>query len=147
MFGKHVSLVFCLASSMNSLSHGPNIRYDSDLYQTAIYTCTSTCFTSNMKDFVEKPMKIKHNVRELGKAVVNYKGTVKWSVLDDQGRTHEFKIPEVHYYHPELPFCLLSPQRLSQVKNDSLGTEALALGKMSNYSGTKEGSNGHAISK
>jgi hypothetical protein len=128
MFSKHVSPVFCLASSMNGFGHGSDIRYNSDLYQIVIDSCESTCFTNNMKDFVEKPTKIKQKVRGLGKAVVNYKGMVKWSVLDDQGRTHKFKIPEVHY-HPELPFLLLSPQRLSQIKNNSLHPGALALGK------------------
>jgi hypothetical protein len=83
------------------MSHGSDIRYNSEMYQIAI--CASTCFTNDMKDFVGKPTKIRQKVRGLGKAVMNYKGMVKWSVLDDKGQTHQLTIREVHY-PPDIPF-------------------------------------------
>jgi hypothetical protein len=74
-----------------------------------------------MKDFCEVPTKINQTVRGLGKTIVEYKGTVLWAILDDQGRRHEFKIPNTHYQR-SLPFRLLSPQRIAQIRHDCDGT-------------------------
>ena len=113
----------CVVSSKSAWngSRGGDIRYDSDSFQIALDNCASTCFTNNMNDFCEKPTKVRQTVTGLGKAIVEYKGTVLWCILDDQGRKHEFRIPNTHY-QPSLPFRLLSPQRIAQVQKDHEGT-------------------------
>jgi hypothetical protein len=134
IFGRHMCLAhitgtqnppmtscYVTPSVQGDSSHGNEIRYEEDSFQIAIKNCASTCFTNSMQDFCEKSLKIRKTVQGLGKVLITYKGTVLWSMLDDQGRQHDFKIPNVHY-HPPLPFRLLSPQRIAQVRKDLAGT-------------------------
>jgi hypothetical protein len=108
-------------------SPGNAIQYDLDSSQIALNNCISTCFTNSMDNFCEKPTKISQTVRGLGKALVTYKGAVRWSSLNNQGRQHNFTISNTHY-HPMLPFRLLSPQRIAQIRKDLAGTGTITSG-------------------
>ena len=52
-----------------------------------------------------------------GTATASHIGTVRWSVEDDQGVTHDLTIPDTRYC-PEAPFRLLCPQHLAQQSNE-----------------------------
>ena len=52
-----------------------------------------------------------------GTATASHIGTVRWSVEDDQGVTHDLTIPDTCYC-PEAPFRLLCPQHLAQQSNE-----------------------------
>jgi hypothetical protein len=63
------------------------------------------------------------------KGTSKWKGTVRWRVLDDNRMEHVLKIPNMLLMEESLPFCILSPQHLSQEhcksKMDTSGTRAI----------------------
>jgi hypothetical protein len=64
-------------------------RYDSDSFLIAIDNCSSRCITNSLDDYIGQPTKVNVRVSGIGGAVTaNYKGTVKWSIEDDDGRVH-----------------------------------------------------------
>ena len=46
------------------------------------------------------------------------KGTVSWSVANDNGEVHEELIPNTHYNEGS-PYCLYSPQHIAQIAKDN----------------------------
>ncbi|CAB9503016.1 unknown protein [Seminavis robusta] len=95
-------------------------EYDADSVLIAIDNCSSRCITNCMKDFIGKPTKVNVTVQGIGGTVTaTYKGTVRWSIKDDDGRVHHFVIPDT-YYNPSTPYRLLSPQHWAKVAEDNL---------------------------
>jgi hypothetical protein len=87
---------------------------DSDSFLIAIDNCCSRCITNSLDDFVSTPANSTTSVRGLGGSVAMLKvGTVKWSILDDNGTNTEFIIPNV-YYNANAPCRLFSPQHVAQ---------------------------------
>ena len=70
-----------------------------------------------MKDFVGEPQEISTKVVGIGEATSTYIGTVRWLIVDDQGRKHELLIPGTRFQEG-LPFRLLCPQHIAQVYDD-----------------------------
>jgi hypothetical protein len=87
---------------------------DSDSFLIAIDNCCSRCITNSLDDFVSPPASSTTSVRGLGASVDMAKvGTVKWSMLDDNGTNTDFIIPNV-YYNAAAPYRLFSPQHVAQ---------------------------------
>lgn len=102
-------------------------RYDSDSFRIAVDNCATRSFTNSLDDYVEPPTKCNGMVHGIGQATIKLKGTVKWTIQDDIGRRHDFVIPDV-YYQPSLPWRLLCPQQLAQIRKDIEGTGCTTLG-------------------
>jgi hypothetical protein len=94
---------------------GEQTRFDSDSKPIAIDNCSSLCLTNSRSDFIPGTVK-SCNVRILGvggRVKCKVKGTVSWTIEDDQGRAHDIIIPHTPL-HPDLPHRLLSPQHWAQ---------------------------------
>ena len=91
---------------------------DSDSFLIAVHNCTSLCMTPSLQDFVKPPRPTPTTITSMGgTATASHIGTVRWSVEDDQGVTHDLTIPDTRYC-PEAPFRLLCPQHLAQQSNE-----------------------------
>ena len=100
-------------------SKAPNsIRFDSDSFQIAIDNCATSCFTNEMQDFIKGTVKQTNTkIMGIGNATSTCVGTVRWRIVDDQGRRHELQIPGTRYQE-SLPFRLLCPQHVAQTYKD-----------------------------
>jgi hypothetical protein len=101
----------CLSAS----ALGDNTRFDSDSKQIAIDNCSSRCLTNSRADFLPGTV-TGCNVAILGvggRVKCNVKGTVSWTIKDDQGRAHEILIPDTPLC-TALPHRLFSPQHWAQ---------------------------------
>jgi hypothetical protein len=94
--------------------------FDSDSYPLLLDNRASKCLTNVFADFVDTPRKTTAQIKGIGdtKVPATYKGTVRWSFEDDEGKVHEFFIPET-YYSPSVPGRILSLQHWSQAANDN----------------------------
>ena len=59
------------------------------------------------------------NVKGIGGKMVKatMKGTVRWLLANDKGQVHEEYITNTNF-HEDCPYCLYSPQHISQIAND-----------------------------
>jgi hypothetical protein len=101
--GMNLLLITCmLAASLQGTT-----AFDSDSKQIAIDNCSSRCLTVSRRDFLPGTLR-KCNVQVAGVGGTikcNVKGTVSWTVKDDQGRAHDLIIPDT-------PMCEALPHRL-----------------------------------
>ena len=105
---ENIALVSSLANPL------PVPMFDSDSYPVLIDNCCTACITNCIRDFCEEPRLINSSISGIGGPIgITHQGTIKWSLLDDQGRAHTFRIPNA-YYAPKAPHRLLSPQHWSQ---------------------------------
>ena len=105
-------------TSPNSEDSGA-IPFDTDSFQILIHNCCSACITNNLNDFEGKPVKVNARVKGVGGAInLSHKGTVRWSIQDDEGRSHTFLIKD-SFYARNAPCRLLSPQHWSQNATDN----------------------------
>ncbi|CAB9528228.1 unknown protein [Seminavis robusta] len=110
-------IMYSLSGDMNRNSE--DHQYDADSVLIAIDNCSSRCITNSMKDFIEDPVRVNVKVQGIGGSVTaTYRGTVPWSIEDDNGRVHHFVIPHT-YYNPSTPYRLLSPQHWARVASDN----------------------------
>ncbi|CAB9505787.1 unknown protein [Seminavis robusta] len=110
-------IAFSLSNQNNQSAE--DHQYDADSVLIAIDNCSSRCITNCMKDFIGKPTKVQVKVQGIGGTVTaTYKGTVRWSIEDDDGMVHHFLIPDT-YYNPSTPYRLLSPQHWARVADDN----------------------------
>jgi len=92
------------------------MEFDTDSFEILIDNCCSHSLTNNKNDFIEPPVKSKVKVRGYnGQTSSTMVGTVKWKILDDNGKTHNLILPET-YYSPTVETRLLSPQHWAQVR-------------------------------
>jgi hypothetical protein len=115
----------CALASKSKVNHMP--PFDSDSFTIAIDNCASECFTNDVADFISKE-RITGTVRGIGQQQVKWKGTVRWRILDDQGRRHTFTIRNV-VLNTDLPFRLIAPHVLAQQRGDEEGTGCITLGR------------------
>ena len=104
-------LITCLSASAIQTT----TAFDSDSKQIAIDNCSSRCLTNSRRDFLPGTIQ-KCNIAVMGvggSIKCRIKGTVSWTVEDDQGRPHDIIIPDVPM-SAELPHRLLSPQHWAQ---------------------------------
>ena len=92
--------------------------YDTDSFLIAIDTGCSYCMTNSKAHFVGKTEPIRLRVKGIGgEGTATMKGTVVWSVTNDEGQIQELRIPNT-YYNKDAPYCLLSPQHMAQATKD-----------------------------
>ena len=117
-----LSSIFCsLQASTTAVN---DHRYDSDSFLIAVDNCSSRCITNSLQDYVQPPEKVNVRVKGIGGSVTaTYKGTVKWSAEDEDGRVHTWYIPDT-YYNEFTPYRLLSPQHWAQTQRNGRGTWA-----------------------
>ena len=86
-------------------------RFDTDAYDIGIDNRCSGCISHKIEDFVGPMIDSKKSIKGFGGSrTTNVKtGTIKWSWLDDNGKSHDFKIPN-SLYVPSGSVRLLSPQ-------------------------------------
>ena len=94
----------------------PTLQFDSDSFPIGIDTFASAFMSPQITDFVPgtlKPLPARKSVQAYGKdgpkIDVTMKGTLKWTVEDNDSRTHEFRINN-SLYVPDGNMRLLSPQ-------------------------------------
>jgi hypothetical protein len=109
------SMRLLMVTCMSAASFQVTTAFDSDSKQIAIDNCSSRCLTVSRRDFLPGTLR-KCNVLVSGvggTTKCEMKGTVKWTVEDNQGRAHDILIPDT-------PMCealshrLLSPQHWAQ---------------------------------
>jgi hypothetical protein len=92
--------------------------FDTDSFAIMVDNCTSTSITNSLSDFIEQPKQTGMKIKGIGgNTDATMVGMVIWKVQDDQGQTHNIKLPNT-YYTTSAPYHLLSPQHWSQVAND-----------------------------
>jgi hypothetical protein len=92
------------------------MEFDTDSYEILIDNCCSHSLTNDINDFIEPPIKSKVRIRGYNGQTTSTKvGTVKWKIQDDNGKIHNFILPDT-YYSPTVETRLLSPQHWAQVK-------------------------------
>jgi hypothetical protein len=109
------SLRLITVTCMVGLSVSYTTPFDSDLKQVAIDSCSSRCLTNSKKDFVPGTVR-KCNVSVIGVGGTErcaLKGTVRWTVADDLGRSHDLLMPDTPLCS-NLPTRLFSPQHWCQ---------------------------------
>jgi hypothetical protein len=95
--------ISCFAASVL----GEQTRFDSDSKPIAIDNCSSQCLTNSRSDFMPGTT-TRCNVAILGvggQVKCNVKGTVSWTIEDNQGRAHNIIILDT-------PMCPGLPDRL-----------------------------------
>jgi hypothetical protein len=102
-----------LAAFMSHADTDDGSTFDTDSYPIAVDAGASKCMTNNKGDFIGTPVQVHMDIHGLGRITATLKGTVRWSIEDDQGIVEHFDIPDT-YYCPDLPIRLLSPQHWSQ---------------------------------
>jgi hypothetical protein len=97
--------------------------FDSDSYDILVDGGATTSITNNLlNDFVKPPQKTSIRIKGFNGTSSNARaGTVKWTILDDNGVCHVLKIPGT-YYVESCPMRLVSPQQYSQQIKDHRGT-------------------------
>ena len=74
--------------------------------------------SSYIEDFIDVPQPTNESVHGVvGSTNNNKKGTIQWSIEDDDGKTHVIRLPNLLYV-PETNIRLLSPQYWSQTAKD-----------------------------
>ena len=95
------------------------IPFDSDSYPILIDNCCTACVTNEMNDFEGTLQKVQTRVNGVGGAIMlTHKGTIKWTIEDNEGCSHTFRIRN-SFYAPDAPCRLLSPQHWSQNAEDN----------------------------
>jgi hypothetical protein len=89
--------------------------FNSDSKPIAIDNCLSRCLTNSSRDFLPGTVEgCKVAVSGVGGLIrCKKKGTVSWTIKDDQGRLHNVLIPDTPMCS-ELPKRLFSPQHWAQ---------------------------------
>jgi len=78
-----------------------------------------------LKDYIEPPIKSKVKIRGYNGSTNSTRvGTVKWKIKDDNGKVHNFILPNI-FYSSSVETRLLSPQHLAQVRNKGRDTYCL----------------------
>ena len=101
-----------------------DLGYASDSFLMAVDNCCSACITNCLDDFIGPTREIIAKVKGIGgvQIVATRKGTVRWNLMDDDGKVHTFLI-HGSFYHENSPYRLLSPQHLAQsCYDDDRGT-------------------------
>lgn len=121
---KRLPSVFAAPSSKAGMSEGETskvMRFDTDSYLLVVDPGASYSMTNNCNDYIPGTVEEVHvPVDGVGTTVSRKRGTVRWRIQDDDGKTFEFIIPGV-YHLPTLSTRLFSPQHWAQVNKTKGG--------------------------
>jgi len=100
-----------------------SVTFDTDSAPIGIDNRCSGCISHVLADFADDLRNCNRAIKGFGgQRITNVKiGTLHWKWEDNEGRIHEFNIPN-SYYVPEGKVRLLSPQHWSQTQKDRRGT-------------------------
>ncbi|KAI2493485.1 hypothetical protein MHU86_21066 [Fragilaria crotonensis] len=118
---KHFSQLECLTAIIAMKAkhaHQDEVaRFDTDAKAIRIDNCASYCI-SNDKETSSPSQEGQQEPQGLGGTLADiYSGTIKWSIEDDDGVTHDIVIPN-GLYVKDSPSKLLSPQHWAQTAQD-----------------------------
>ena len=100
---KHLQTKQLLAYTASQSAQSRDAIFDSDSYAVLIDNCCTACITNCVHDFCNLPQKTRSSISGIGGPIgITLQGTLKWALLDDQGRRHTFLIPNA-YYVPSAP--------------------------------------------
>jgi hypothetical protein len=106
--------------------YSTSVRFDTDSFKVKIDNCCTQTMSGFKDDFVTDTLVSIHGEHVIGfantKTAITHKGTVKWTVADDDGVSHDICIPN-SYFVPGCDIRLLSPQHWSQESNDNHPTQ------------------------
>ena len=89
--------------------------YDTNSFLIGIDNHASYSMTNSKKDFISTPTKVNVRIKGIkGHSTSAHRGTVKWTIQDDNGKPHDIILPDT-YLIDSLPIRLLSPQHMAQV--------------------------------
>ncbi len=92
------------------------MEFDTDSFDILIDNCCSHTLTNDINDYIEPPVKSSVRVRGYnGSTNSTMVGTVKWKIRDDNGKVHNFILPNT-YYSSSVETRLLSPQHWAQTR-------------------------------
>ena len=92
--------------------------FDSDSYLIGIDNHSSKSISNKQSDFVGSIRPCNGVLNGIGgRLKIKGKGTIRWSILDDDGHKHSIKIHDCLYV-PDAAIRLLSPQQWSQQSSD-----------------------------
>jgi hypothetical protein len=75
--------------------------FDTDSYPIVVDAGASKCMTNDKGDFIGTPAEIHMDILGLGWITAILKGTVRWSIKDNEGIVQHFDIPDT-YFCPDL---------------------------------------------
>ena len=92
------------------------MELDTDSFDILIDNCCSHTLTNDINAYIEPPVKSSVRVRGYnGRTNSTKVGTVKWKIKDDNGKIHNFILPNT-YYSSSVQTRLLSPQHWAQTR-------------------------------
>jgi hypothetical protein len=117
----HQAQFYALTSTTSNLPDTLDtihLTFDTDSRSIKVDNCSSSSISSYLDDFFGTPTPSNLQVRGIGGTASNIStGTIVWRIKDDEGVTHNIKLPK-SLYIPEAPTCLLSPQHWAQTAQD-----------------------------
>ena len=110
-----MSMRLVTITCMTAASIHHEAAFDSDSKPIAIDNCSSRCLTNSSRDFLPGTVEgCNVAVSGVGGLIrCKKKGTVSWTIEDDQGRSHDVLIPDTPMCSA-LPTRLFSPQHWAQ---------------------------------
>ena len=107
------------SASSGALTYARSVRFDSDSYPIGVDCHASRCMANSPHLFEDLKLAKVGAVTGINQGLdIQGVGTFKFKIDDDNGRTHEIKIPN-SLYLPGLKKCLLSPQHWAQEAGDN----------------------------
>ena len=106
-----LAAIVALASQSGTDTH---MVFDSDSHVIVLDNCASFSMTDNMNDFIDTPVPVTTDILGVGKVKARYRGTVNWTIEDDDGNPHSFPLPDT-YFTPGIPMRIMSIQHWRQV--------------------------------
>jgi len=92
------------------------MEFNTDSFDILIDNCCSHTLKNDINDYIEPPVKSSVRVRGYnGSTISTMVGTVKWKIKDDNGKVHNFILPNT-YYSSSVEARLLSPQHWAQTR-------------------------------
>ncbi len=107
-----------LTSFMSSKGNPDQVRFDSDSFLVCVDNHASYCMANSPQLFENLVLSEVGKVDGINDRLeIVGKGTFKFKLADDDGRTHIIHVPN-SLYLPKLKSCLLSPQHWAQEAGD-----------------------------
>jgi len=92
------------------------MEFDTDSFDILIDNCCSHTLTNDINDYIEPPAKLSVRIRGYNGNTNSTKvETVKWKIKDDNGKIHNFILPNT-YYSSSVETRLLSPPHWAQTR-------------------------------
>jgi len=108
--------VIIKAKSATNKERKSRMEFDTESFDILIENCCSHTLTNDINDYIEPPVKSSVRVRGYnGSTNSTMVGTVKWKTKDDNGKVHNFILPNT-YYSSSVETRLLSPQHWAQTR-------------------------------